>query len=993
MHLRNPTAHTGILMTFATVKPRNAYRLLSATLLLACLGCGTAISADTVDTITSERRAELAHRVLFNAGQPGESFDSFIVHYRDDAAPGVEKSAAGTRVIKQLDADLSRASKALGYHARHERRLATGGHLVRLNSGKKLAGIEADLYMAELAVNPDIVSIEPNTRQTIRLMPNDPFFRQGQQWGLNSAEGGINASTAWDQSTGSGIVIAIVDTGSTPHPDLDAQTVAGYDFISSTETARDNDGRDADPSDEGDWFEEGDCPSRPDESQNSSWHGTHVAGIAAAQTNNGTGVAGVAFNAKVQHVRALGRCGGSLADIAEAIVWASGGSVPGIPANATPARVINLSLGGEGSCGTTYQNAINQARNRGSVVIVAAGNEDMAAANAHPANCQGVVTVAANSKSGKRASYSNYGTTVDISAPGGDCEGSCSSDPSGMILSTLNDGDTTPGTTPGYYYMNGTSMAAPFVSGVAALMLAKTPSLTPDQVKSHLKNTARPFPAMCADGCGTGIVDANAAVSAAAGNSISRYPISITRTGSGGGSVTSSPNGITCGNTCSARFNANATATLTATATAGSTFSGWSGACSGRSATCTVTANSAHAALARFDVPVTTLSSPSTLTGISGSGPLMYRLTVPTGSTALIFRISGGTGDADLYVRHGSEPTTSVYDCRPWKTGNSETCQFPAPMKGTYYAMIVGDPSFSNLQLEARYASGPFAGRTLSNNVPLENISAQHGGARYYKIQVPVSASRLRIETQAVKDLDLYVSRGGAGGGVPSLDSFDWISGLWDGNEYIEIDNPVPTMYYIMLHAYEAFENASILARYTNATIHTVGNGAGSVRIKRATSSEEAPRCNAFPCEASLKNASYDLIATPATGSQFSGWNASQCDSIVDGNCRIRPNTHPRDATANFTRDTASSPTLTIGKTGNGRGTVVIRRVSSGADHAVCENFPCRSGPANAAHDLIAVPRPGSRFTSWGVGQCESVTNGICRVQVNRPVEVTARFD
>lgn len=971
---------------------RQKRRLLGCTLLLACLAAAPAIANDE---ITPEKRAALADRVLFNVGQAGESFDSFIVYYREDAPPGEEKSAAATRTRKQLDADLSRASKALGHVAAHERRLATGGHLIRLQGGKKLSGTSSDLYMAELAVNPDIVSIEPNSLQTVKLMPNDPHFRQARQWGLNGTQGGINVTTAWDQATGSGVVIAIIDTGSTAHPDLDAQTVPGYDFISNTEAARDGDGRDADPSDEGDWFEVGDCTGpRASQRRNSSWHGTHVAGIAAAQTNNSIGIAGVAFDSRIQHVRALGRCGGSVVDISEAIIWASGGTVSGVPANATPAKVINLSLGGEGSCGTTYQNAINQARSRGSVVIVSAGNDNVPAADARPANCSGVVTVAANNRNGGRASYSNHGTTIDVAAPGGDCEGSCSDDPSGMILSTLNNGETTPGDAPGYYYMNGTSMAAPFVSGVAALMLAKKPSLTPDQIKNFLKNTARPFPSMCADGCGTGIIDADAAVKAADTGAVSRYPISITRIGNGGGSISSSPAGINCGNTCSNRFNANATVTLTANPAAGSTFAGWSGACSGSSTTCTLTANSAHAALAKFDVPITRLSSPAVVENLSlSSGALMFSLSVPTGSTALLFRISGGSGDADLYVRRGAPPTTSQYDCRPYRTGNSETCQFPATMSGTWYAMLVGDPSFSGVRLEARYAVGPTAGRTLTNNVPIEAINAQEEGARYYKIQVPVSASRLRIETRGDNgDLDLYVRRGGTGGGVPQLGLFDWVSGQWDSNEYIQIDNPVPTMYYIMLHAYEAFENASILARFTNATVNYSGQGAGSVRVKRATGSEEAPPCNAFPCESALKNASYDLIATAAAGSQFQGWNASQCDSIVEGNCRIRPNTRHRDVTANFSRNNANSPTLTIGKNGAGHGTVTIRRTSTGADYGLCESFPCRSGPPNAVHELIATPRPGSSFAGWGSGQCSSIVAGNCRVQIDKPIEVTATF-
>jgi serine protease len=237
---------------------------------------------------------------------------------------------------------------------------------------------------------------------------------------------------------------------------------------------------------------------------NSSWHGTHVAGTVAAVTNNGTGVAGVAFNAKVQPARVLGKCGGYTSDIADAIIWTSGGSVSGVPANATPSRVLNLSLGGSGSCDTTTQNAINNARSRNTVVVVAAGNSNANAANFSPASCSGIVTVAAVGRTGARASYSNYGSVVALAAPGGDGGNS--------ILSTLNSGTTSPGSD-NYAGYQGTSMAAPHVAGVAALMIAKKPSATVDEVISKLKSTTRPFPATC-NQCGTGLLDARAAVAA-----------------------------------------------------------------------------------------------------------------------------------------------------------------------------------------------------------------------------------------------------------------------------------------------------------------------------------------------------------------------------------------------------------------------------------------------------------------------------------------------
>jgi serine protease len=233
-----------------------------------------------------------------------------------------------------------------------------------------------------------------------------------------------------------------------------------------------------------------------------------VAGTIAAVTNNATGVAGIAYGAKVQPSRVLGKCGGYTSDIADAIIWSSGGTVSGVPANATAARVLNLSLGGPGSCDSTTQSAINNARTRNTVVVVAAGNDNANASGYSPASCTGIVTVAATNRSGGRAWYSNYGSVVALAAPGGDTTSSSANG----ILSTLNSGTTTP-VADNYVYYQGTSMAAPHVAGVAALMISKKPTATADQVIAALKSSARAFPATCSQ-CGSGIVDAYAAVQA-----------------------------------------------------------------------------------------------------------------------------------------------------------------------------------------------------------------------------------------------------------------------------------------------------------------------------------------------------------------------------------------------------------------------------------------------------------------------------------------------
>ena len=295
--------------------------------------------------------------------------------------------------------------------------------------------------------------------------PNDPYYVNSELWGFNGTYG-VQAQKAWLVTRGtSEIVVAVLDTGSTVHPDLEGQTVPGYDMISDIDRAGDGNGRDSDPSDAGDFF--GD--------KLSSWHGTHIAGIINARGNNSLGVIGIAPNVKVQHVRVLGRDGGSDSDIVSGITWASGGPVGSLPLNPTPARVINLSLGGEGVCPQQYQTAIDDANSRGTVIVVAAGNSSVPASTFVPANCDGVIVVAATDDIGKPASFTNDGPAVDIAAPGVD------------IISTMNDGDSGVGL-PTYELKTGTSMAAPYVAGVVALMLSNEPSLTPADVETRIKN-------------------------------------------------------------------------------------------------------------------------------------------------------------------------------------------------------------------------------------------------------------------------------------------------------------------------------------------------------------------------------------------------------------------------------------------------------------------------------------------------------------------------
>ncbi|MDQ2735384.1 MAG: S8 family serine peptidase, partial [Pseudomonadota bacterium] len=468
-------------------------------------------------------------------------------------------------------------------------------------------GISSQALAARIAAESDIEYAVPDERKHIVAAPNDSFYATRAynsptaptsggplvgQWYMKppgvanvgglptgaptgTAPSSINAEQAWDRTTGSGtVVIADIDTGLRfDHPDLQGGNILpGYDMISADcvagptcdeqfATAGDTGGRDADASDPGDFvtLAQANDPNNPLSGctvESSSWHGTQTAGLMGAKSANGIGIASVGFgNVKVMPVRALGRCGGFDSDIQAAMLWAAGIAVSGVPANTTPAKVLNMSLGGSGACSAAYQDAVNQVVAAGAVVVVAAGNGDSNKIGTNvgtPANCTGVIAVAALRSAGDKVGFSNLGPEVAIGAPGGNCVNTSSTQPCLYPMMTLaNSGTTTPtvGAVGGIYtdsfnYSLGTSFSTPLVSGVAALMMSVQPSLTPAQVLAKLKSSARPFPTTggsatptqaqcvapsaansseqgecyCVVGlCGAGMLDAHAAVLAALG--------------------------------------------------------------------------------------------------------------------------------------------------------------------------------------------------------------------------------------------------------------------------------------------------------------------------------------------------------------------------------------------------------------------------------------------------------------------------------------------
>lgn len=433
--------------------------------------------------------------------------DQIIVQYYKTADAVTASSA--DRVVS--------LSQAVGVELSYVREMDNQAMVLKLPS--RLNETKLQDITARLAALPDIEYAEPDALMQPMLTPNDP--RYNEQWHYfapSTGNYGVNLPLAWDITTGStSVVVAVLDTGILNHADLAGRTVAGYDFINDIAVANDGNGRDNNPLDPGDWVTAAESASGPlagCDVENSSWHGSHVAGTIGAKSNNSLGVAGVNWQAKIQPLRVLGKCGGYISDIADAIRWAAGLSVSGVPANTTPAKVMNLSLGGGGSCSTTYQSAITAAVNAGTVVVVSAGNENSNAANYQPASCTGVITVASSNRAGNRASYSNYGATVEISAPGGDSGNG--------VLSTLNTGTTIPASD-SYAFYQGTSMAAPHVAGIVSLMFSVKSTLTPAQVLNILQTTRTAFPAgsTCTTAiCGPGIINAAAAVSAAQGGTL-----------------------------------------------------------------------------------------------------------------------------------------------------------------------------------------------------------------------------------------------------------------------------------------------------------------------------------------------------------------------------------------------------------------------------------------------------------------------------------------
>jgi len=533
---------------------------------------------------------------------PEPATDRVLIKLRDSAGIPRDIRGSASSAGERIDALAVRK----GTPMRYVRTLYSGAHTVRLS--RWMEGTELTALVARLASDRDVEMVGPDRlKRVASTIPNDPRYGANngdptgaftQQWYLvtptSTLVSAIDAERAWDFSRGAASVpVAVVDTGVLfRHPDLGTvanggKLLPGYDMVGPDNptaqpytfyTANDGNGRDADPTDPGDWINTTDltnpatkaifggndaagnplCPVSP-----SSWHGTLVSGVIGAATNDGISVAGIGWNTPILPVRVLGKCAGYDSDILDGMAWAAGLSIqypdptsPNVPTNPNPVKIINLSLGSPTPCSSFYSSLISQLNAMDVVVVAAAGNSGgsngAGGSVGEPANCLGAIAVAALRNTGTKVAFSNFGPEVAISAPGGNCvnsqppcfysivtTGNSGTEKATDAQMTYLDGNEPPVTYSGKTFSGGgvfgTSFAAPMVSGVIALMRAANPQLTASQVTAMLKSSARPFPAStepvcpatdavtgeCActqTTCGAGMLDAHAAVLAAMGN-------------------------------------------------------------------------------------------------------------------------------------------------------------------------------------------------------------------------------------------------------------------------------------------------------------------------------------------------------------------------------------------------------------------------------------------------------------------------------------------
>ncbi len=618
--------------------------------------------------------------------------------------------------------------------------------------------------------------------RTIRRMLNDDRIAFIEQDGIVSISQTTQPNATWgldrvDQrdlpldgnyiydTTATGVYTYIVDTGVRPtHVDFGNRVLSGFTSI--------NDGRGS-----------SDC----------NGHGTHVAGTVAGSTW------GVAKEAFIVPVRVLGcNGGGTNSGVIAGMDW--------IAANHVKPAVANMSLGGGAS--TATDNAVANMRNAGVTVVVAAGNENQNACNVSPARSSAAVTVGSTTSNDSRSNFSNWGSCVDIFAPGS------------SITAPWHTSNTATNT------ISGTSMAAPHVAGIAALYLAGNPNATPAQVESAVYN--------------------NGSTGKLSGLNGSPNLLAYSRFGSGGNDPDPEPevieleNGVAVGNLSGSQGSERF---FTIDVPDGATdlvfaMSGGSGDAdlyvrrgtpptqssyecrpylNGNNETCTFaspqagtwhvmihgwTAYSGVNLVASFEEPVSVneLQNGHPVSGLSGGqgSEQFFTMEVPSNVSELVFQMSGGSGDADLYVRRGAPPTTTTYDCRPYLNGNNETCTFNDPQAGTWHVMIRGYTAYSNVTLVGSYQEGPSAPCTNCTQYSgsltgTGNAQAQPDGT-WYQAGAGVHRGWLQGPGNANFDLELYRWNGSRWQRVRR-------AATSDSNEFIEYNGSAGFYYWRVVSA------------------------------------------------------------------------------------------------------------------------------------------------------------------------------------------------
>jgi serine protease len=489
------------------------------------------------------------------------------------AQPAVTSAARFIVKLRATDDDAARAAAVArigalaarhGFTLQQARHIVSGIHVMQVSLPAD--GETGAQMLVRLNADPEVEYAEVDERRHALSTPDDPLF--SEQWYLQDTQpAAVDAVDAWSMSAGvPGLVIADLDTGVRfDHPDLRSaganRLLPGYNLISEAAVANNSYGRGPDASDPGDWISASDLKNPAFANctiANSSWHGTRVAGILGAITDNQTGIAGMTWDGWVEPVRVLGKCGGYDSDIIAGMAWAAGMPVEGVPDNPYPARIVNMSLGSVGTCPAAYQQMVSELVNAGVLVVVSAGNEG-GPVDA-PANCGDATGVAGLREVGTKVGYSSLGPQIALSAPAGNCVNTAAGQPCLFsIVTTTNSGTTVPETstyTDEYNYNVGTSFSAPIVAGIAGLMLSVNGNLTPGQLLARLQAGTQPFPVSSTPGvpvchvpsssadlqtsecscttstCGVGMANANGAVLQALRPIAAIAPPSAVRAGS-----------------------------------------------------------------------------------------------------------------------------------------------------------------------------------------------------------------------------------------------------------------------------------------------------------------------------------------------------------------------------------------------------------------------------------------------------------------------------